>query len=403
MSDTSFHDPLFEGLFLACLARSLTPESTVLALALPGNAFVATLRRPEAGLNVVTALSSDLIETYAGFAECLVAHPDARLVAAAADGVLWPGETRTLGAGFVAPSRGRLKTRSLSGLIAGIRNPALLYLDCDSDRGGLLGPALETILERGCIVWMDVRAQDTAATLERLLGLPGQERFGLFGLDRQRGFVDLHRHGGPTQLHGVLLVPQWRWNDHGLHRLVAATEPGGQMSELRVPLLVPRSRGVSDRTLDIIAGTRPVPDIPETPEKIFLAAADHLFGRHVRVDPIPGEEDARGLNTQALHRVGLVFVPPVTGEFELRVILAWEPGHDLRLRTGTRSVAMVWSEDWYHLRSQGHFVAEQANRPAIFEISHTGPARELGLMIKGVELDYIRQPATGTRIPVCQF
>jgi hypothetical protein len=57
---------------------------------------------------------------------------------------------------------------------------------------------------------------------------------------------------------------------------------------------------------------------------------------------------------------------------------------------------MRWIDDWYQLQSGLHLTIEHAARPLIFELSYSGGNKPMGLMIKGIELEYVTQPATGT-------
>jgi hypothetical protein len=395
----------FHQLFLQCLAESLPQGGGVLSLAMPGNPFAALLRRPDLDLDVSDALSADFLARYAGFTESLTARPNTKPVVAASDGDLRLGDTCAFGAGFATTAPRHFRTQSLSGLIAGMRDPALLYLDCDADAGGLLASAIDAILKRGTIVWLECRAQTRESFLERLYNACATDAFDLFGLDYQSGCVDLRQQEPQQvqQLQGVLLVPKWRWNCHGLAHLAKAATIAEQAADLRVPLLVTRSRGVSERTLGILSSVRAVPAVPTVPAKVFLPAARHVFGRHARLEPIQHEEDTFGLSTQGLHKVRLAFVPPMAGKFDLCVLLAWPPKADLQMRIGNLRVPMHWNEEWFHLKGQVHLMATQANRPFIFDLSRTGGTSELGLMVKGIELDYIEQPATGTLFPVRQI
>ena len=397
MRDSAFNTSLYHKLFLTCLRDTLMPGSAVVSIAMPGDVFNEDLQQGSKRLDVYEALSADFLAAYPGYATSLLASRPGQRILAAEAGHVQVAEPRRVGRGFIPMEPQQVKAGSLSRFLQGLRDPGLLYLGCDCDGGELFASVFETVVERGTLVWMELRARHCAATLERLRSHPLWDQVEAFALDRQLGCLDLRQDEAPTgqEIYGLLLLPRAHWNSHGLRRL-AARPVGGQPEALRAPLAVPAGRQTSDGLLDILSGTGSEPYVPIAPEKIFLPAGSHVFGRKVKLHTFQHGHGEQGLDTAGQRQVELMFQPPMPGVFEVRLVMGWEPEHEVQMTVDALRVSMRWIDDWYQLQSGLHLTIEHAARPLIFELSYSGGNKPMGLMIKGIELEYVTQPATGT-------
>jgi hypothetical protein len=400
MRDTPVNTPLYHKLFLKCLQNTLMPGSSVVSVAMPGDAFTSDLRQGMGRLEVFEALSVDFLAAYPGYAGSLMASRAGQRLLAQQDGHVQVADPRRVGQGFIPTGMQQRPAQSLSRFLRGLQNPGLLYLDSDADAGELFLSAFDGVVDRGTLVWMELRVSRWAETLAQLRSHPLWEQVDAFGLDRQHGCLDL-KQSEACELYGLLLVPRSHWQGHGLHRL-AAQDSQQQVHLLRAPLAVPVSRQASEALIDILSGTGIEPYAPIAPERIFLPAGSHLFGRNVRVGPVKDGHRELGLDSMGQRRIQLMFQPPMPGVFELRLTLAREPEHDIQMTIGALRLPLRWVDDWSQLQSRVHLTADHAARPLIFELSCIGSTRPKSLMIKGVEVEYAAHSGAGTLSSVCK-
>jgi hypothetical protein len=391
----------FRRQLLGAVAAGLPRGGVVLALGLPGQAAVAGLDRPDTGLRLVEALSADLLMARAGFAESLLADPDGRIVVGDAQAVGQAGRSIALGAGMVPARTTALRQQPLADLLADLRGPVMVLVDAEADRGHLVVSALAALARAGAPVWMDLDPATGPELVAALLADKAADGFEIFALDPDCGLVDLRQprpDRPPICPEAALLVPRLLWSGLGLGRLIGAGSIAAQAARLRAPAIRWLAQGNDPVIEAALLDAGRLPQVPQTPDKLFLPVAGRVFVSHAQAEI---HDDGASLAViRGAHAPRLMFVPPAPGIFRLRVVLVSEPDQPLAVKIGGAPVATDWIGEWFQLQVQTLIRVAAPHRPFAFDLIPATGNDGLRLRIKGVELDYVEpDPAAAIDAP----
>lgn len=290
---------------LNSVLRSLPKHAGFLSVGLPGSAFERTVLALRPDLGHVSALSADLLVALPEFARALVGHGCPRMVLGAQAGEAVIGPVTRLGAGVLRAGACRVTVQAVSGIVAGMRQLALVHIDRSADQAEFLATALAALSRSDALLWVDLPDAAETGIVSRLGQMPGIGAYASFVLSEQGHVRALDGRFDGAQ--ALILVPDRFWH----HARFAAPGAG----EARCGRLLPKGRDFDPAVSARLAGL-PVEDRrPDLPLRYECRFGDGVFADWgaVPTGTIGSEVSAQLRGGQTLRL--LVPVPPLDSFF----------------------------------------------------------------------------------------